>query len=213
MNTTYSDTPTIMITDEIQKNNNKNINPTESSEITSKTTVTKSTLQEFMSDNSDDDLQIRDKHVKLQNRINNYYNGNINDNQNHINNINHDLLNKTKLININNESYSKKQETSTILFSTIFFLILLGIAGSIGKLIGMKSKTLNIIYTIIIVVYLLYILWIVRFSKPQWDPYLIKKIEDKDDEDDEDDESENGEGDSIDDISQKCINYGCALKE
>jgi hypothetical protein len=207
MNTTYSDTPTIMITDEIQKNNDKNINPNESSEITSKTNVIKSTLQEFMPDNSGDDLQIRNKYVKLQNRIYNYYNGNINDNQNHINNINDDLLNKTKLININNKSYSKKQETSTILFSTIFFLILLGIIGFIGNLIGMKSKTLYIIYTLIIFVYLLYILWIVKFSKPQWDPYLIKKIEEKNDDIDS---QQNGDSSNI---SQKCINYGCILKE
>jgi phage shock protein PspC (stress-responsive transcriptional regulator) len=195
MTSISSDTPHMQMADDLQKSNEniKNVKPFSSNDMTSNTNIDKSSPQEIINDDDDDTNQkikqskkysfirtllgekkLRHKGESLRNKIGKFYDSYNDDNENKIHSINADLLNKSRLINMNNEAYTEKQQTSDILFSTLIAFLFLGIIGGVGNLIGIGANTLRIIYLIIIIVYLLNIIWIVKYSKPQWNPYLIK---------------------------------------
>jgi phage shock protein PspC (stress-responsive transcriptional regulator) len=199
MTSISSDTTQMQIADELQKNNNTKQDIEISNGITSDTKVDKSSPQEIIPDDDNEteiihekskhgflrtllgEKKLRYKGKILRNKISKQYETDNNNNQYKIDVIESDLLNKSRIINLNNETYTKKQQTTDILVSTITALIFLGVIGGIGNLIGIDANSLRIIYLIIIIVYILNILWIVKYSKPQWNPYLIKG-DDRDDD-------------------------------
>ena len=194
MTSVSSDATQMQLADELQQNttNNTKQDIEISNGITSDTKVDKSSPQEIIPDDGNEseaiykkskygflrtllgEKKLRHKGKILRNKISNHYETNINNNQYKLDYIQSDLLNKTRIININNEAYTKKQQTTDILVSTLRALLFLGIIGGIGNLIGISANSLRIIYLIIIIVYILNILWIVKYSKPRWNPYLIK---------------------------------------
>lgn len=199
MTSVLSDATQMQIADELQKNNNTKQDIEISNGITSDAKVDKSSPQEIIPDDDNEteiihekskhgflrtllgEKKLRYKGKILRNKISKHYETDNNNNQYKIDVIESDLLNKSRIINLNNETYTKKQQTTDILVSTIIALIFLGVIGGIGNLIGIDSNSLRIIYLIIIIVYILNILWIVKYSKPQWNPYLIKG-DDRDDD-------------------------------
>lgn len=196
MTSVSSDIPQMQIADDIQQNNDniQNVDPIDNN-ITQNTNIEKSSPQEIIPDDEEDtdknkdnksknnniflktffgEKKLRYKGKLLRNKISQYYDTQVDDNQEKIDNIDADLLNKSRIIDINNETYAKKQQTTDILISTLVALLFLGIIGGVGNILGINPNTLRIIYLIIIIVYILNVLWIIKYSKPRWDPYIIK---------------------------------------
>lgn len=184
-----SDTTQMKVMDDIQQNE-KNIKKLNS--ITDSNNVDKSQPQQIIHDDISNGVKelekaynehntLYSKQKSLGDNMNKYYDNNFNNNYDTLNSIQGDIMNKSRIIAINNKAYHKKKQMSEILMSTIITILLLGITAMLGKLMLLNSRTLVIIYLLIIGVYIFHILWVTIYSKPRWNPYEIRKDDSTDD--------------------------------
>ena len=199
MTSVSSDTTQMNVMDDIQQNE-KNIKKLNS--ITDSNNVDQSQPQQIIHDdisNSVKELEkaynqhntLYSKQQSLGDNMNKYYDNDFNKQYDTLNSIQGDIMNKSRIISVNNKAYHKKKQMSEILMSTIITILLLGITAVLGKLILLNSRTLVIIYLLIIGVYIFHILWITIYSKPRWNPYVIRKDDTLSDNGDSGDDGDN----------------------
>lgn len=213
-----SDTTQMKVMDDIQQNE-KNIKQLNS--ITDSNNVDKSQPQQIIPDNITNGIKelekaynehntLYSKQKSLGDNMNKYYDNNFNSNYDTLNRIQGDIMNKSRIIAVNNKAYNKKKQMSEILMSTIITILLLGVTAMLGKLMLLNSRTLVIIYLLIIGVYIFHILWVTIYSKPRWNPYVIRK---------DDTSTDNGDNGNSGDISctrpkpvhdRGCDTYSCS---
>jgi len=184
-----SDITQMKVMDDIQQNE-KNIKKLNS--ITDSNNVDKSQPQQIIHDDISNGVKelekaynehntLYSKQKSLGDNMNKYYDNNFNSNYDTLNRIQGDIMNKSRIIAVNNKAYHKKKQMSEILMSTIITILLLGVTAMLGKLMLLNSRTLVIIYLLIIGVYIFHILWVTIYSKPRWNPYVIRKDDSTDD--------------------------------
>jgi len=115
----------------------------------------------------------------LKQKISKYYDNEFNDNYDKNESMRWDLMNKKRIIEINEKTFRDKQKKIDILSSTFFSILLIIFIFALGSTLKMSKRTINIAISIVIIAYCLNILWIVWLQNPRWDPYTIKSFDDK----------------------------------